>query len=114
MKIRFADYILDSKRCELHRGSEPIAAEPQVFYLLVHLVQNGWPYSRRSEKWLRTGIIAVGKCSQGRYTASKATGTMGGRQSNPNCKPTNRAPEMRQSLQLQFSSQCSSEPLLLG
>jgi DNA-binding winged helix-turn-helix (wHTH) protein len=40
MKFRFADYILDTNRREVHRGSEPIAAGPQVFYLLV-LVQNG-------------------------------------------------------------------------
>jgi DNA-binding winged helix-turn-helix (wHTH) protein len=39
MKFRFADYTLDTKRRELHRCSEPIAAVPQVFYLLV-LVQN--------------------------------------------------------------------------
>ena len=43
MKFRFADYILDTKRCELHRGRELIAAGSQMFYLLVHLMQNGWP-----------------------------------------------------------------------
>jgi TolB-like protein/Tfp pilus assembly protein PilF len=40
MQFRFADYMLDAKRRELRRGAEPIAAEPQVFDLLVHLVQN--------------------------------------------------------------------------
>ena len=40
MQFRFADYVLDTKRRELRRGSEPIAVEPQVFDLLVHLVQN--------------------------------------------------------------------------
>jgi TolB-like protein/cytochrome c-type biogenesis protein CcmH/NrfG len=36
----FADHILDTDRRELRRGSEPIAVEPQVFDLLVYLVQN--------------------------------------------------------------------------
>src|SRR5215472_2309441 len=40
MQFRFADYMLDTNRRELRRGSELIAAEPQVFDLLVHLVQN--------------------------------------------------------------------------
>jgi DNA-binding response OmpR family regulator len=40
MQFRFADYMLDTKRRELRRGSEPIAVEPQVFDLLVYLVQN--------------------------------------------------------------------------
>ena len=40
MQFRFADYMLDIKRRELRRGSDPIAVEPQVFDLLVHLVQN--------------------------------------------------------------------------
>ena len=40
MQFRFADYMLDIKRRELLRGSDPIAVEPQVFDLLVHLVQN--------------------------------------------------------------------------
>jgi TolB-like protein/cytochrome c-type biogenesis protein CcmH/NrfG len=36
----FADHVLDTERRELRRGSESIAAEPQVFDLLVYLVQN--------------------------------------------------------------------------
>jgi DNA-binding winged helix-turn-helix (wHTH) protein len=36
----FANHILDIDRRELRRGSEPIAVEPQVFDLLVYLVQN--------------------------------------------------------------------------
>ena len=40
MQFRFADYMLDIKRRELRRGSDPIAVEPQVFDLLVLLVQN--------------------------------------------------------------------------
>jgi DNA-binding winged helix-turn-helix (wHTH) protein len=40
MLFLFADHTLDTDRRELRRGSEPIAVEPQVFDLLVHLVQN--------------------------------------------------------------------------
>jgi TolB-like protein/cytochrome c-type biogenesis protein CcmH/NrfG len=36
----FADHSLDTDRRELRRGSEPIAVEPQVFDLLVCLLQN--------------------------------------------------------------------------
>jgi len=37
----FEDYELDADRRELTRGAERIALEPQVFDLLVYLVQNG-------------------------------------------------------------------------
>jgi TolB-like protein/cytochrome c-type biogenesis protein CcmH/NrfG len=40
VKFLFADHTLDTERRELHRGSERIAVEPQVFDLLVHLVKN--------------------------------------------------------------------------
>jgi DNA-binding winged helix-turn-helix (wHTH) protein/TolB-like protein len=40
MRLTFDDYVLDVARRELWRGSEPIAVEPQVFDLLVYLVQN--------------------------------------------------------------------------
>ncbi len=40
MKYFFANHVLDTERRELCRGSRPIAVEPQVFDLLVHLVQN--------------------------------------------------------------------------
>jgi TolB-like protein len=40
VQFLFADHTLDTDRRELRRGSEPIAVEPQVFDLLVHLVQN--------------------------------------------------------------------------
>jgi TolB-like protein len=36
----FADHTLDTDRRELRRGSDPVAVEPQVFDLLVHLVHN--------------------------------------------------------------------------
>jgi DNA-binding winged helix-turn-helix (wHTH) protein len=39
MRLRFEDYILDVARRELWRGCEPIVVEPQVFDLLVYLVQ---------------------------------------------------------------------------
>jgi len=37
--LAFGDYVLDSERRELLRGAEPVAVEPQVFDLLVYLVQ---------------------------------------------------------------------------
>ena len=40
MQFIFADHRLDTDRRELRRGSEPIAVEPQVFDLLVYLMQN--------------------------------------------------------------------------
>ena len=40
MQFLFADHTLDTDRRELRRGCEPIAVEPQVFDLLIYLVQN--------------------------------------------------------------------------
>ena len=40
MRFRFADYVLDTDRRELTRGSERVQMGPQVFDLLVHLVEN--------------------------------------------------------------------------
>jgi DNA-binding winged helix-turn-helix (wHTH) protein/alpha-beta hydrolase superfamily lysophospholipase len=40
VQFLFADHMLDTDRRELRRGSEPIAVEPQVFDLLVFLIEN--------------------------------------------------------------------------
>jgi DNA-binding winged helix-turn-helix (wHTH) protein len=40
MQFLFANHTLDIDRRELRRGSEPIAVEPQVFDLLIYLVEN--------------------------------------------------------------------------
>jgi TolB-like protein len=40
MQFRFADHVLDVACRELRRSGEPIALEPQVFDLLVHLIRN--------------------------------------------------------------------------
>ena len=40
VKYLFDNQILDTDRRELKRGSRPVAVEPQVFDLLVHLVEN--------------------------------------------------------------------------
>ena len=40
MPYKFGAYVLDPERRELTRGTEAIAAGPQVFDLLLHLVQN--------------------------------------------------------------------------
>ena len=40
MQFLFDNHTLDTDRRELRRGSMPIAVEPQVFDLLIYLVQN--------------------------------------------------------------------------
>ena len=40
MQYQFEDFLLDSDRREFARGLETIAIGPQVFDLLLHLVQN--------------------------------------------------------------------------
>jgi TolB-like protein len=40
VEFRFSDHTLDVERRELRRGLDPIAIEPQVFDLLVYLLQN--------------------------------------------------------------------------
>ena len=40
MQFSFSDHEIDTGRRELHRGSEPVAVEPQVFDLLVYLLLN--------------------------------------------------------------------------
>jgi TolB-like protein len=40
VKYLFANHVLDTDRRELKRGSRQVAVEPQVFDLLVHLVEN--------------------------------------------------------------------------
>src|SRR5262245_20261465 len=40
MQFLFTDHTLDTDRRELRHGSEPVAVEPQVFDLLIYLVQN--------------------------------------------------------------------------
>jgi DNA-binding winged helix-turn-helix (wHTH) protein len=40
MQFVFANHTLDTDRRELRRGAEPVAVEPQVFDLLVYLIEN--------------------------------------------------------------------------
>ena len=40
VEFSFGDHVLDLDRRELRRGAELVALEPQVFDLLVYLVQN--------------------------------------------------------------------------
>jgi len=40
VQFSFADHTLDTDKRELRRGSEPIAVEPQVFDLLIYLVEH--------------------------------------------------------------------------
>jgi hypothetical protein len=52
LQFRFADHLLDTERRELRRGDTPVALEPQVFDLLVHLVQNR---DRVADRWQNRG-----------------------------------------------------------
>ena len=49
MRFEFGDHLLDTERRELRRRGEPIALEPQVFDLLVYLVQNRDRVVRRDD-----------------------------------------------------------------
>ena len=40
MQFHFSDHVLDAGLRELTRGGENIAVEPQVFDLLIYLVEN--------------------------------------------------------------------------
>src|ERR1051326_7985592 len=40
MRLHFEQCVLDIERRELHRGSEAVAVQPQVFDLLVYLIEN--------------------------------------------------------------------------
>jgi TolB-like protein len=74
VRFFFEDYELDADRRELTRGAERIALEPQVFDLLVYLVQNGdrvvskdeliervWDGRNVSDSTLTSRITAVRK-----------------------------------------------------
>ena len=53
MRFEFGDHLLDIERRELRRRGEPIALEPQVFDLLVYLMQN------RDRAVSRTDLVDV-------------------------------------------------------
>ena len=40
MNLVFANYVLDTNRRELRLGADPVAVAPQVFDVLLYLVQN--------------------------------------------------------------------------
>src|SRR5262249_5455628 len=40
MPFAFGDYVLDGERRELRRGAEQVALEPQVFDVLLYLLEN--------------------------------------------------------------------------
>lgn len=40
MQFRFGDCVLDVARRELRRSGQPVAMQPQVFDVLVHLIRN--------------------------------------------------------------------------
>jgi hypothetical protein len=55
LRFLFGDHVLDTARCELSRGGEQIAVEPQVFDLLVYLLRIASVSSARTICWGRCG-----------------------------------------------------------
>ena len=55
MQYAFEDYVLDPERRELTRGGKPVAIGPQVFDLLVYLVETVIVSSARTTCWTRSG-----------------------------------------------------------
>lgn len=60
MQWRFENQILDSDRRELWRGSEPVSLEPQVFDLLLYLIQNRDRVVSKDD--LIAGCVPVREC----------------------------------------------------
>jgi DNA-binding winged helix-turn-helix (wHTH) protein len=60
VQYRFEDYVLDPERRELTRGAEAIAVGPQVFDLLLYLVQNREHVVSKNE--LLDVVGEVGSC----------------------------------------------------
>ncbi len=49
MKYRFGEYLIDQDRLELTVGGKPVAIEPQVYHVLVYLVENAGRLVTKSE-----------------------------------------------------------------
>ena len=55
MQFLFEDHVLDIDRRELRRGAQEIAVEPQVFDLLVYMIQNRERVVTKMTCWTRFG-----------------------------------------------------------
>ena len=58
MLFRFESCVLDTGRRELRRGAEPVPVEPQVFDLLVCLVENRDRVVSKDDLIARSGAAA--------------------------------------------------------
>jgi TolB-like protein/cytochrome c-type biogenesis protein CcmH/NrfG len=80
LQFLFADLSLDTDRRELRRGSEPIAVEPQVFDLLIYLLENRDRVVSKDELvasvWAGR-IVSDATLTSRTYAARKALGDSG-------------------------------------
>jgi adenylate cyclase len=80
MIFLFSDHLLDIDRRELRRGCEPIAVEPQVLDVLIHLVQNRDRVVTKDELiasiW-NGRIVSDATLTSRIYSARKAVGDSG-------------------------------------
>src|SRR5262249_34284672 len=83
VQFAFCDHVLDVDRRELRRGSELIALEPQVFDLLVYLLQNRDRVVSKDDLWQavwRGRIVSESTLTSRINAARKAIGDSGERQ----------------------------------
>jgi TolB-like protein/DNA-binding winged helix-turn-helix (wHTH) protein len=83
MRLAFGDFVLDSGRRELSRSSEPVGLEPQVFDLLLYLLENRERVVTKDDLiaavW-RGRIVSDSTLTTRINAARKAVGDSGGRQ----------------------------------
>jgi TolB-like protein/DNA-binding winged helix-turn-helix (wHTH) protein len=83
MQFAFGDFVLDDERRELRRGSEQVALEPQVFDVLLYLVQNRNRVVTKDDLiasvW-RGRIVSESTLTSRINAARTAVGDSGGRQ----------------------------------
>lgn len=83
MLFRFADHVVDTDRRELSRGGAPVHVEPQVFDLLVHLIEERERVVGRDELFdvvWRGRIVSDATLDSRINAARRAVGDTGSRQ----------------------------------
>ena len=83
VRFSFANHTLDTDKRELRRGSEPIAVEPQVFDLLIYLVENRGRVVSKDDLIASVWggrIVSDATLSSRIYAARKALGDSGDKQ----------------------------------
>src|SRR5262245_24045719 len=84
VQFAFCDHVLDVDRRELRRGSELIGLEPQVFDLLVYLLQNRDRVVSKDDLWQAVWhgrIVSESTLTSRINAARKAIGDSGEQQS---------------------------------